>query len=78
MNLPRVYYTDHAKERMQERNIQELEVEKVLSNPEIKYPGKNPGTYVAERTLSPGQTLKIVFAPAAADFRVISVMWKGR
>lgn len=40
----RVRYTDHARDRMRERNVTESEVEEVLRKADITYPGKRGKT----------------------------------
>lgn len=74
----KVIYTDHARERMNERKIPEADVEHVLNAPETSYPGKNAGTRVAERNLPSGVTMKVVYQPINAGVKVISVLWRER
>jgi hypothetical protein len=54
-------WSSHARQRSSERGVTSAEVEAVLRNPDIKYPGNQGlGRTVFIRTLSSGRMIKVV------------------
>lgn len=72
----RFIYTEHALERMAERNVSRLEVEEAVRNPAVVLPGKQPGTNLVYLYTSDERRLGIVFKPKGRDtVLVITAYW---
>jgi len=52
--------TRHAKARMQSRGISEEEIEKILLDPEVTYPGKS-GEINVIKEVNPGKKIRVVY-----------------
>ena len=66
-----IYYTQHAKDRMQQRGITEEEVEYCLQNYHTSYQDKGKPIYRTD--LPSGKQIKVVIAANTEDITVITV-----
>jgi hypothetical protein len=57
-----MFYTDHARQRMQRDSITELEVETVLRDPDIILPARSGRKRVMKRL--GGRLISVVYVPA--------------
>lgn len=65
-------YWDHARLRMRQRRITEAEIEHVLANPDIEYPGNTPDrrVYIGHPN---GRYIKVVFVLGSDPTEVVTV-----
>ncbi|KXK47042.1 MAG: hypothetical protein FNNCIFGK_02344 [Bacteroidia bacterium] len=75
-------YTQHARCRMQCRNISEAEVNEILRNGTINYKKSNLNdkpcpTYAIEGNTNDGQKVRIVFAACKSTTRVVTTIDLG-
>lgn len=73
MNKKERYYTLHVRNRMLERGISSEEINCVLDDPHLTYPGKN-GRINMTREVVPGRTIKVVTAEDEGCQIVITAM----
>ena len=67
------YFTYHAEERLKQRNIREEEIEKVLNDPDISYPGKQ-GELNLLKKFPDGKRLRVVVKPEKNWTKIITVL----
>ena len=65
-------YWDHARLRMRQRGISEAEVEHVLSQPDVEYPGNVPGRRVYGGYPN-GRYIKVVWVEGTDPVEVVTV-----
>ena len=70
-----LFYTDHARDRMKERNISEEDVKECLSNYQTSYPDDDNDDFVNYVYISPiGRKIRVVVKEKGSHKLVISVM----
>lgn len=70
-----LYYTEHAKDRMKERNISTQEVETCLENHQVSYPNDDENCVNYVYTSPTGRRIRVVINEKRPRHRiVISVM----
>ena len=67
------YFTFHAEERLKQRNIREEEIEKVLNDPDISYPGKQ-GELNLLKKFPNGKRLRVVVKREKNWTKIITVL----
>lgn len=71
-----IIYTRHARQRMQQRNVTETEVEETLAWPDEIHPGDN-GEEIALKQYG-NRELRVVFEAAGADTVVVITVVKSK
>ena len=70
-----LHFSNHARDRMRERNISEEEVSECLQNPDTTYPDEDDDNMNYVCTLSSGRKIRVVINEKRPRHRVIiSVM----
>ena len=67
--------TDHAKKRMEERNISFKDLKNVLEFPDISYQGKRGEINLVKETRE-GKTMRVIYVPKGKKKIIITAMLK--
>ena len=73
----KILLTDHAKERIKERDIALAQIRQALDKPDIQHPARQRNRIMVYKTIGTKQ-LKVVFEQLdEMHLRIITAMWKG-
>ncbi len=71
----KIFWTDHALERLSERSINQDEVEYALERAKVVLPGKNPGTSRVIVDIAFGRKLCVVYKDHPERRVIITTYW---
>jgi hypothetical protein len=76
---PKLFYTDHARLRMNQRVITKGDVEIAVCDPDAVMPGGVPGTTRVHKDLGESRRLQVIYAPLnkprKKGLAIITVCW---